>query len=163
MAHTSSSANLARTNLSQPIGTTSRILDSTLESADFVENITLQCARRAGFAGIALEKIGLAVHEIVINAIIHGNGLNSPKKVFVTIAQTRKQLTITVSDQGDGFDLDCLPDPRSPEALLKESGRGIYLARAFMDEFHIQTEAVGGTTVTLVKYVRGSVCESRPY
>jgi len=55
-------------------------LDSTLESADFVENITLQSARRAGFSGIALEKIGLAVHEIVINAIIHGNGLNSQRR-----------------------------------------------------------------------------------
>ena len=145
---------------SQPIETTSRILDSTLESADFVENVTLQSARRAGFSGIALEKIGLAVREIVINAIIHGNGLNSPKKVFVTIAQTRKQLTITVSDQGDGFDLDCLPDPRSPKALLKESGRGIYLAQAFMDEFHVQTEAGGGTTVTLVKYIHRGVRES---
>jgi serine/threonine-protein kinase RsbW len=142
------------------MGTTTRILDSTFESADFVENVTLQSARRAGFSDIALEKIGLAVREIVINAIIHGNGLKSQKKVFATIARTRKQLTITVSDHGDGFDLDRLPDPRSPEALLKGSGRGIYLARAFMDEFHVQTGAGGGTTVTLVKYIHGSACES---
>ena len=161
MPHVSpNGANLARRNLSQPIDTTSRVLDSTLESADFVENVTLQSARRAGFSDIALEKIGLAVREIVINAIIHGNGLNSQKKVFTTIARTRKQLTITISDHGDGFDLDRLPDPRSPEALLKESGRGIYLARAFMDEFHVQPGAEGGTTVTLVKHIRGSVCES---
>ena len=153
-------AKSARIDLSQPMGTTTRILDSTFESADFVENVTLQSARRAGFSDIALEKIGLAVREIVINAIIHGNGLKSQKKVFATIARTRKQLTITVSDHGDGFDLDRLPDPRSPEALLKGSGRGIYLARAFMDEFHVQTGAGGGTTVTLVKYIHGSACES---
>src|SRR4029077_12283757 len=161
MPHLSSNgANLARRSLSQPIDTTSRVLNSTLESADFVENVTLQSARRAGFSGIVLEKIGLAVREIVINAIIHGNGLNSQKKVFTIIARTRKQLTITISDHGDGFDLDRLPDPRSPEALLKESGRGIYLARAFMDEFHVQPGAEGGTTVTLVKHIRGSICES---
>ena len=153
-------ANLARRSLSQPIDTTSRVLNSTLESADLVENVTLNSARRAGFSGIALEKIGLAVREIVINAIIHGNGLNSPKKIFTTIARTRKQLTITISDHGGGFDLDRLPDPRSPEALLKTSGRGIYLARSFMDEFHVQPGAEGGTTVTLVKHIRGSVCES---
>ena len=135
-------------------------MDSTLESADLVENITLQFARRAGFSGIVLEKIGLGVHEIMINGIIHGDGLNSQKKVFVTIALTRKQLTITVSDQGDGFDLNRLPDPRSPESLLKGSGRGIYLAKAFMDECHMQTGALGGTTVTLVKYVRRSICGS---
>jgi serine/threonine-protein kinase RsbW len=134
-------------------------LDSTLESADLVENATLEFARAAGFDGIALEKIGLAVHEIVINAIIHGNRLNIEKKVIVNIARTRKQLTITISDQGDGFDLDHLPDPRSPETLLKDSGRGIYLARAFMDEFHVQTGARSGTTVTLVKYIGRKVCE----
>ena len=144
---------------SQPIETTSRILDSTLESADLAENVTLQSARRAGFSGITLEKIGLAVHEIVINAIIHGNGLNSQKKIFVTVARTRKQLTITVSDQGDGFDMNLLPDPRSSEALLKKSGRGIYLAQAFMDDFHVRSGAGGGTTVTLVKY-RGASSES---
>ena len=149
----SNGVNSARIDLSQPMGTTARILDSTLESADIVENATLESARRAGFYGTVLEQIGLAVHEIAINAIIHGNRLNSPKKVIVTIARTRKQLTVTVCDQGNGFDLDRMPDPRSPEALLRESGRGIYLARAFMDEFHVQTKAGVGTTVTLVKYI----------
>ena len=146
-------ANSARTDLSQPIGTTTRILDSTLASADIVENATLESARKAGLYGTTLEKIGLAVYEIAINAIIHGNRLKGQKKVIVTIARTRKQLTIMVWDQGDGFDLDRLPDPRSPEALLRESGRGIYLARSFMDEFHVRTKAGVGTIVTLVKYI----------
>jgi len=74
MPHASpNGANAARIDSSQPIGTTTRILDSTLASADIVENATLESARRAGFFGTALEKIGLAVHEIAINAIIHGN------------------------------------------------------------------------------------------
>jgi serine/threonine-protein kinase RsbW len=158
MPHPSlSRANLARRDLSQPMGTTTRILDSKLESTDFVKNAALESARGAGFDGIVLEKIGLAVHEIVINAIIHGNRLKIEKKVIVTIARTRKQLTITVSDQGDGFDLDRIPDPRLPEVLLKKSGRGIYLARAFMDEFYVQTAAWSGTTVTLVKHIHGRV------
>jgi serine/threonine-protein kinase RsbW len=128
-------------------------LDSTLASADVVENATLESARRAGFYGNALDRIGVAVHEIAINAIIHGNRLNAQKKVIVTIARTQRQLTTTVWDQGNGFNLDRLPDPRSPEALLREYGRGIYLARAFMDEFHVQTKPGVGTRVTLVKYI----------
>jgi serine/threonine-protein kinase RsbW len=135
------------------MGATTRILDSTLASADIVENAALESARKAGLYGTALEKIGLAVYEVAINAIIHGNRLNGQKKVIVTIARTRQQLTIMVWDQGDGFDLDRLPDPRSPEALLRESGRGIYLARSFMDEFHVRTKAGVGTIVTLVKYI----------
>ena len=59
-----------------------------------------------------------------------------------------------VNPQGKGFDLDSLPHPHSPEALLTGSGRGIYLARAFMDEFHVRPGPAGGTTVSLVKYIR---------
>jgi hypothetical protein len=57
------------------------------------------------------------------------------------------------------FDLDCLHDlrsPRSPEVLLRESGRGIYLARAFMDEFHVQAGPAVGGTVSLIKSIRES-------
>jgi serine/threonine-protein kinase RsbW len=124
--------------LNSPLETATRILDSMLQIVDSVENDALEQARRAGFHGDTLEKIGIAVREIVNNAIIHGNRLDWQKKVIVSIARTADQITITVWDQGKGFDLDLLPDPHSPEALLKRSGRGIYLARAFMDEFHVQ-------------------------
>jgi serine/threonine-protein kinase RsbW len=131
-------------------------LDSTMDALDFLEHVAVEVARQADFHGDALEKIGLAVHEIAANAVIHGNQFDSRKKVVATIVRTREQIKITVSDGGAGFELERLPDPRSPEALLKDSGRGIYLARAFMDEFHVQTPAAGGTTVTLIKYIRGS-------
>ncbi len=76
--------------------------------------------------------------------------------MIVTALRTPTQLKITVWDQGKGFDLEALPDPLSPEMLLNESGRGIYLARAFMDEFHLETGRAGGATVSLVKYIRKS-------
>jgi serine/threonine-protein kinase RsbW len=128
-------------------------LDSTLDSLDFLENAALDVARKAGFHGDALEKIGLAVREVAANAIIHGNRLDRRKKIVATVVQTSERIKIAVSDQGAGFDPEGLPDPSSSRALLSGSGRGIYLARAFMDEFHVRTEA-GGTTVTLVKYIR---------
>ena len=84
MPHISANAaNSDRRDLRQPMGATTRILDSTLASADIVENAALESARWAGFFGTALEKIGLAIHEIVINAIIHGNRLSNQKKVIV--------------------------------------------------------------------------------
>ena len=133
-------------------------MNSTLQVVDSIESDALEYGRRAGFHGNSLEKIGIAVREVVNNAIIHGNRLDWQKKVVVRIARTTEQITITVWDQGKGFDLDLLPDPRSPEALLRGSGRGIYLARAFMDEFHVQPGPAGGTTVILVKYIGNDDC-----
>ena len=138
----------------RPFETINLILDSRLENVDPMEKAALDVAQRAGFHGIDLEKIGIAVHEIVTNAILHGNRLDSGKQVVVTILRTAEQLEFVVRDQGKGFDPHGLPNPRSPEALLTPSGRGIYLARAFMDEFIVQAESSNGATVKLIKYIR---------
>ena len=69
------------------------------------------------------------------------------------------ELNNRVSHNLRRFDLDCLHDlwsPRSPEVLLRESGRGIHLARAFMDEFNVQAGPAGGGTVSLIKSIRES-------
>ena len=100
---------LSRTNpssreLDSPLETTTWALESMLQIVDSVENDALDYARRAGFRGTNLEKIGLAVREIVNNAIIHGNRLDRQKKVIVRIARSTNQITITVWDQGEGFD-----------------------------------------------------------
>ena len=145
--------NLMR-HLTEPSETITRTLDSTIATIDRAESATLEFARRAGFLGNELEKVGLAVREVVANAIIHGNRLDYQKKVVLTLLRTPEELKVAVWDQGQGFDLHCLPDPRSPEVLLNEHGRGIYMARAFMDEFHVETGSAGGTTVSLVKYTR---------
>ena len=55
---------------------------------------------------------------------------------------------IAIRDEGKGFDPGSLPDPTDPENLIKASGRGLLLMRAFMDDvFHNET----GNEVTLIK------------
>jgi serine/threonine-protein kinase RsbW len=134
--------------------TRTRILDSTKESVNFVGSQVLEAARRSGFRENIVERIGLAVHEIMTNAVIHGNRGNLLKKVVVTISRTPNKLKIEIADEGEGFDPDQLPDPVSPEGLLKGSGRGVYLARAFLDEFLVRREPVGWTTVIMAKLVQ---------
>ena len=56
-----------------------------------------------------------------------------------------------VSDQGEGFDPDALPDPLAPENLLKDSGRGIFFMRSFMDDVQIRRGANGGMEVRMLK------------
>jgi serine/threonine-protein kinase RsbW len=43
-----------------------------------------------------------------------------------------------IADEGEGFDFEHLPDPLSPENLMRTSGRGIFLIRSFMDEFRMR-------------------------
>lgn len=130
-----------------------RTLDSTLENVDVAETAVLAMATRAGFAGLDLSLIGLAVREITTNAIAHGNRYDLSKKVFVAASRTYDRLEITIADQGCGFDPDSVGDCRSAEALLRPSGRGLDLARAFMDELHLRRGDLSGMAVVLVKYV----------
>ena len=146
-------ANALRHTRCRPLERSNRILESMLENIDSVERAAVEIAERAGFHGTELEKIGVAVHEVVANAIIHGNHFDCHKKVVVTIHRTVEQFEVSVWDQGKGFDLQSLPDPRDPDALLLPYGRGIYLARAFMDELYVQAGPANGTTVTMIKYL----------
>ena len=135
--------------------TVSRTLDSTIASVEASEFAALEFARRSGFTGPSLDRIGLAVREIATNAVVHGNLNDTRKKVFVLVSRTPFRLEIVISDQGLGFDLNSVSDPLSPDALLRPSGRGLFLARAFMDELHVRRGDLCGATVVLVKYLNG--------
>ena len=73
------------------------------------------------------------------------------KEVVITFQRDGQSLVVTVRDEGPGLDPESIPDPRSPENLMRESGRGIFICRSFMDEVDIDTALGKGTTVRLVK------------
>jgi serine/threonine-protein kinase RsbW len=133
--------------------TVDQFLDSTLESVDSAENLVLDVAQKAGFPEEDLHKIGMAVRESMVNAVVHGNQYSAHKKIHVSVSKGPDRLTVAIADQGKGFDLDALPDPLSEENLLRNSGRGMFLIRAFMDEFQVRRLSPGGTEVTLIKYL----------
>src|SRR5689334_12856044 len=112
-------------------------LDSTLQTADKAEELVLQEAAKLGLEEDDAHQVGMAVRECTVNAVVHGNRYNKNKHVHLQIERTDKDLTVTIGDEGDGFDLSALPDPLAPENLLRQSGRGLMLARAFMDEFDL--------------------------
>jgi serine/threonine-protein kinase RsbW len=131
--------------------TVERSLDSTLESVDSAEELALGLAERAGFDDDDLMKIGMAVRESMVNAVVHGNRYNANKKVHFSVTHAAESLTIRIMDEGEGFEVESLPDPLAPENLMRTSGRGIFLIRSFMDEFDIRRRERGGMEVTLVK------------
>lgn len=131
--------------------TVERFLDSTLESVDHAEEIAVGLAKRAGFGEDDLTKIGMAVRESMVNAVVHGNRYNANKKVRFSVSKNSESLTVRIADEGEGFDFENLPDPCAEENLFRSSGRGIFLIRSFMDEFQIRRLAPGGLEVVLVK------------
>jgi serine/threonine-protein kinase RsbW len=133
--------------------TVERFLESTLDSVDSAEDIAVGVAKRAGFDEDDLLKIGMAVRESMVNAVVHGNRYNANKKVRFSVVKNSERFTIRVADEGEGFDYEHLPDPLAPDNLLRSSGRGIFLIRSFMDELEIRRLEPGGTELTLVKYM----------
>ena len=133
--------------------TVERFLDSTLESVDHAEEITVALAKKAGFDEDDLIKIGMAVRESMVNAVVHGNRYNANKKVRFQVSKNTEKLTVRIADEGEGFDCDNLPDPLAPENLFRSSGRGIFLIRSFMYECQIRRLDPGGMEVTLVKHM----------
>lgn len=117
--------------------------------------------------------LGVALHEALTNAMLHGNlGLSSSlretdekeyyrlsvarraeppylgRRVTVTARLSPKELSFTIRDDGEGFDPNTLPDPTDASNLGKVSGRGLLLIRTFMDEVR---HNVAGNEITLVK------------
>jgi serine/threonine-protein kinase RsbW len=132
---------------------TEKVLESTLDSVDEAEEAVLQTARKMGFDDDDMHRIGMSVRETMVNAVVHGNRYNARKKVWLSIANTPERLEIVIGDEGDGFNMDKLPDPLAEENLLRHSGRGLLLIQAFMDEFQIRNRDPKGTEVKMVKYV----------
>ena len=137
-----------------PDSTTSRVsltLGSSIESVDTVERTAEDFALRAGFDPDTVPNIVMAVREAAINAVLHGNTYNPDKRITASFETTSDGLTVRICDQGAGFDPSSLPDPLAPQNLLRGSGRGIFLIRAFMDEVHFR-QLHPGTELTLIKH-----------
>jgi serine/threonine-protein kinase RsbW len=130
-----------------------RFLESTLDSVDNAEELAVGVAQRAGFSEEDLMKIGMAVRESMVNAVVHGNRYSSLKKVRFSVARSGERFTVRIADEGEGFDLDNIPNPLAEENLMRSSGRGIFLIRSFMDEVEMRRLEPAGTELTLVKYL----------
>ena len=93
--------------------------------------------------------VELALREALNNAVIHGNGMDARKLVHVQCrCELGNGVFIIVTDQGQGFDPNAVPDPSAAEKLEAEHGRGIYLMKSAMDEVSFER---GGSEVHMRK------------
>jgi serine/threonine-protein kinase RsbW len=132
------------------------VLDTQVESVNLAEEMCLRVAEAAGFDEEMCYRIGMSVREGVINAFHYGNQERPEKKIHLAVDLTPEKLVIHVMDEGNGFKLSDVPDPLAEENILSTSGRGIFLMRAFMDEFAVVPGTTGGAEIVMSKRLPGA-------
>jgi anti-sigma regulatory factor (Ser/Thr protein kinase) len=95
------------------------------------------------------DRIGLATHEAVVNAMVHGNRRDPGLAVGLRVLLDGGDLVIHVADQGAGFDPAAVADPLLPENRLWPNGRGLLIMKALTDAVSHASGATGGSIATL--------------
>lgn len=110
------------------------VLQSSFGEMEKLERFVAELQNWAAFDDEQRNRILLPLSEAVNNAIIHGNKQDPDKQVTVVARLQNQRLTISVKDEGAGFDPETLPDPLKEENLLNQGGRGVYLIKQYADE-----------------------------
>lgn len=142
-----------------------RYVDTIDNVQDLHENIQFELPSAISLMHIVLEylmkrveKLGVikpeqsnlfvALDEAFVNAVKHGNKFDAQKLVRITAEVSGKEARFTIEDEGEGFDVNSIPDPLDPENLFKTSGRGVLFIYNIMDEVKYNER---GNRLTMVK------------
>jgi len=128
------------------------VLETLIESIALAEEVGMRVAAVAGFGEEDQYRIGLAVHEGVMNAFQYGNQQRRERKIHLTFELHEDKLVVHIVDQGAGFRIEDVPDPREDENVLEDSGRGVLLMKAFMDEVDVHSSESGGAKLVMAKH-----------
>jgi len=120
-----------------------------LESISPVVQAILALAREMKCAVGKEFEIETAVRESLANAIRHGCGEDSSKRVECCVACDESHgILIVVREPGPGFDPASIPNPIVGDNIYSNHGRGIYLINQLMDEVRFER---GGTEIHMRK------------
>jgi serine/threonine-protein kinase RsbW len=121
-------------------------IESRISNLRIIENAIDEITGLIGVKQDDYGKIMVAALEAVNNAITHGNKANPQKLVDVEIEFENDEVRITVTDEGDGFRPDKIPDPTMPENIEELSGRGVFLMTKLADSIKFNEK---GNSVTM--------------
>jgi len=113
-----------------------------------VAMVTRQCEDQCFAPQLCSLNVPIALSEALSNAILRGNAQNRSKHVHVRVSLDDKQLVLEITDEGAGFEIETsMSDPTTPENLLREDGRGLFLMHRLMDR--VERFSEGGNVVRL--------------
>ena len=129
-------------------------LPSDLALMNGVLQYLLERVAKLGLITPEASNLFVALDEAFVNAVKHGNKNDPTKLVRVGAELSPKEACFTIEDEGEGFDVATIPDPRDPANLFKSSGRGVLLIYNIMDEVEYNAQ---GNRVKMVKRPERSV------
>jgi serine/threonine-protein kinase RsbW len=121
-------------------------IESEVENLRIVENAIDEATTVIGISQDYYGKILVSAMEAVNNAILHGNHSVPEKIVDIEIEYKSNKLQIRVTDEGQGFRPETVPDPTTPENIEALNGRGIYLMSHLADKIEYNDK---GNSVTM--------------
>jgi serine/threonine-protein kinase RsbW len=123
-------------------------LPSSLALMNGVLEYLVDRAARLGLIKVEQSNLFVALDEAFVNAVKHGNRNDTTKLLRITAELSPHEAIFTVEDEGQGFDVCEIPDPRDSTNLFKSSGRGVLLIYNIMDEVEYSER---GTRLRMVK------------
>jgi len=101
---------------------------------DVVELATRQCRELHLPSQKCSLNLPVALSEALSNAILRGNAEGNGKHVRVTAVVSDDAMVFDVADEGPDFDMLAeWIDPTTPENVMREEGRGLFLMHRLMD------------------------------
>jgi len=112
------------------------VINSTQEELQKVEKFLTEIFELHQLPKGCFNNVLLCVSEAVHNSIIHGNKKILHKKIEVHVNCKKQSLEVTVTDEGEGFKLESIPDPTETINIKKESGRGIHIIKSLSQKIN---------------------------
>jgi serine/threonine-protein kinase RsbW len=123
-------------------------IPSDLAEARRVQELIEEALTASAYTEHDIFAIKLALEEALVNAIKHGNQMDSDKRVFIVYTVTAERFDIRITDEGEGFNPEDVPDPTDERYIDRPCGRGLLLMRGFMTEVQYHGR---GNVVTMSK------------
>ena len=113
------------------------LLSSSYDECQKLQEFLDVMTDREGYSEAFLHELEFVVKEAFVNAVKHGNGEDKAAAVnlrFEHVSENGEQaLFVEVADSGSGFAVHEIDNPTSQSLLMKSSGRGVFLMRAFAE------------------------------